>query len=631
MRAFLRALWRGPRRHLVHFLSAAVFTLVAVIVPAGPASAHAQLEWTEPVQSSVLSTSPRQVVLHFGEPVEIDFGSLRVIGPDGKRVDEGGTHHPPGDSHAVAISLPDHLPRGTNVVAWRVISADSHPVHGAFIFSVGTATGGAKANALATSLNSQSGNTTVGVIFWFIRLGAFVGLAGLVGLAAVVALVWPAGGKNRRIAKMLWTSWSLLLVCTLAGIAIQGVYAASLPLTDIVHPSLFNEVLRTRFGEVQILRAALLIVFLPVLLALRGRLGRASSRVPWWVPLGAIVSIGLLSTPGLAGHASTGADPAFGLILDSFHLGAVVIWLGGLAMLAALLIPGLPERERPERMGPITTSVSAYAFSAVMVVVVTGVVQSLRQVGSLYALFNTVYGRTLLVKVALVAVLIAVGAVSRWIVLGERAVPSLVRRVGPRPRRRLTASAFALQMTPSRGRLAKVPDAQDMPDQSAARDIAAVEPPAPGVGSRNKRSRGLLGSVIAEIVIALGVLAVTALLVNAVPAKQAASQPFSQTFNALGVQVNAVVNPARAATANQFHFYVLGRLGQPLPIPELDASISLPSQGIGPLTIPLRVAAPGHYLAARFDIPLAGDWNLKLTVRTTAIDEQELFATLPVH
>ncbi|MBF6558401.1 MAG: copper resistance protein CopC [Acidimicrobiales bacterium] len=81
----------------------------------------------------------------FGEPVEIDFGSLRVIGPGGRRVDSGGTHHPDGDSHAVAISLPSDLPRGTYVVAWRVISADSHPVHGAFVFSVGTASGAAKA------------------------------------------------------------------------------------------------------------------------------------------------------------------------------------------------------------------------------------------------------------------------------------------------------------------------------------------------------------------------------------------------------------------------------------------------------------------------------------------------------
>ena len=137
--------------------------------------------------------------------------------------------------------------------------------------------------------------------------------------------------------------------------------------------------------------------------------------------------------------------------------------------------------------------------------------------------------------------------------------------------------------------------------------------------------------MFAEVALALAVLAVTALLVNAVPAKQAASQPFSQSFNTLGVQVNAIVAPARTGPGNQFHFYVLGRLGQPVAIPELDAAISLPSEGVGPITIPLVVAGPGHYRATEVTIPVAGDWILKLTVRTTAIDEDVVTAVLPVR
>jgi copper transport protein len=137
--------------------------------------------------------------------------------------------------------------------------------------------------------------------------------------------------------------------------------------------------------------------------------------------------------------------------------------------------------------------------------------------------------------------------------------------------------------------------------------------------------------VCAEIVIALVVLGVTALLVNAAPAKQAANQPFSQSFNVLGVQINAIVAPAKTGPGNQVHFYVLGRQGQSVAIPELDAAISLPSEGIGPLAIPLVVASPGHFRANDFDIPLAGDWQLKVTVRTSPIDEQEVFATVPIH
>ena len=138
-------------------------------------------------------------------------------------------------------------------------------------------------------------------------------------------------------------------------------------------------------------------------------------------------------------------------------------------------------------------------------------------------------------------------------------------------------------------------------------------------------------SVLAEIVIAFAVLAVTALLVNAVPAQQAAGLPFSTSFTTLGVQVNVIVDPARAGPGNLVHVYVLSSLGTPTAIPELDASLSLPAQNLGPLAIPLVIAGLGHYYAANVDIPVAGTWILKLTVRTDAIDEQVVTSTMPVR
>jgi len=393
--------------------------MIFVIAAPSPASAHAQLEWTRPVQSAVVSTSPSQVVLHFGEPVEIDFGSLRVIGPNGQRVDSGGTHHPPGDSHAVAIALPPHLPDGTYVVAWRVISADSHPVHGAFVFSVGSAAGASKANALATSISHESGSTAVGVLYWFIRFAAFVGLLFLVGLATTVILVWREGGASRRVGTLLWLSWGTLLASTLLGIAIQGVYAAALPLTDIVRPSLINEVLHTHFGKIELLRLALLLGFIPVVLGLQGRFGRDSTRWLWLVPVEIVLAVGLLLTPGLAGHASTGSDPLVGIFLDLLHLAASAMWLGGLALLGTLLVRPQRDHNRPHDTLHIALSVSALAFTAVLVVVGSGVVQSIRQVGSLFALFHTVYGRTLLVKIGFVVVLIGLGAISRRVLMGR--------------------------------------------------------------------------------------------------------------------------------------------------------------------------------------------------------------------
>jgi copper transport protein len=586
-------------RRRLEWLAGIAIALIAVLVFAAPAGAHAQLESTQPDQSSVLTTSPRQVVLHFGEPVEIDFGSIRVIGPKGNRVDEGGTHHPPGDSHSVAISLPPHLPDGTYIVAWRVISADSHPVHGAFIFSIGTDTGAGRANALATSLANAKGDAVVGVTFWLIRFAAFTSLVLLVGVATVIAVIWPSGGQTGRIGRLLWTSWAVLLFCSVAGVAVQGVYASSLPLTDVLRPTLFNEVLHTRFGAVESLRVVLLFALVPVVLAIRGRAAARRATRLVWIVVGSAAGVGLLLTPGLAGHASTGSDPALGIALDLLHLAAVSVWVGGLAVLAALLLPGLPDGSRPPDIRSVALKFSAYAFAAVIVVVATGVIQSIREVGSFYALFNTTYGITLSIKVGIVIVLIAAGAVSRRLVLGGW--------IGPRVARRIRSSRPGI-----------------------GAHASAVDSGRPGAAGTN-HLRGVRRSVCAEIVIALVVLGVTALLVNAAPAKQAANQPFSQSFNVLGVQINAIVAPAKTGPGNQVHFYVLGRQGQSVAIPELDAAISLPSEGIGPLAIPLVVASPGHFRANDFDIPLAGDWQLKVTVRTSPIDEQEVFATVPIH
>jgi copper transport protein len=324
----------------------------------------------------------------------------------------------------------------------------------------------------------------------------------------------------------------------------------------------------------------------PVLLGLRGRLGDPQRRWVWVTPAVCLLSVGLLLTPGLAGHASTGSSPVLGTLLDVGHLGAAAAWLGGLALLATFLVTRDPGDALPDEPSVVTRPVSAVAYVAVAVVVATGVVQSIRQVGSFYALFHTSYGVTLLVKIGLVVVLVALGAASRRIVHG-----------GGGPLRWV------------------------LPDRWSGRSDDADD-----VG----RSR-LRRSVLAELAVAVAVLGVTAVLVNAVPAGQAVAQPFTYSVSTLGVQVNTIVSPAVAGSTNEIHVYVLSSSGTPRAVPELDVSLSLPSESIGPLTVPLTLAGPGHYYANAVDIPVAGSWVLHLTVRTDAIDEQEVTTTLQVR
>ena len=90
-----------------------------------------------PRDGSVLKSAPRQITLTFTESVALLDDSFRVFDPDGRRVSTGEAKHVDGRSDAVRVSLPEGLGEGTFTVAWRVVSADSHPISGAFTFSVG--------------------------------------------------------------------------------------------------------------------------------------------------------------------------------------------------------------------------------------------------------------------------------------------------------------------------------------------------------------------------------------------------------------------------------------------------------------------------------------------------------------
>jgi copper transport protein len=579
-----------PRR-TARVAVAGVAVVVLLVATAGTASAHARLVSTDPAASSVLLVPPAQVVLHFDDVVTIDGGSLRVFGPDGTRVDDGGVHHPGGDRDAVAVGLPAGRGPGSYVVAWRVISDDGHPVHGAYVFSVGSDRGAVRASVVAGALATESGSPGVGAVAGVLRWAALVGLLTLVGLTVLVALVWPEGGPTPRVGRILWAAWGVLFVATVAGIAVEGVYAALLPLGDALRPSLAAEVLRTRSGRADAARALLLVGAVPVLLGVRGHFGVGHRRPRWLLPSVLAVGSGLLVTTGLAGHATTGAAPAVGLALDVVHLGAASVWVGGLVLLAAFLV-GPPSRvPQPVDPGAVIRTVSAWLLAAAAAVVGSGTGQAFRQVGSRYALFHTTYGRTLLVKLALVLALVSLGALSR----------------------RLVHGTWGLRRTRRPGAPARVGGGAGTPALAAPR-----------------RSR-LRWSVVAETALVVAVLGVTSLLVADVPARQAAGLPFAASVTTAGAQVNVIVDPARAGIGNEVHVYVLSGLGTPEALLGLDAVLRLPSGHVGPIRVPMRLSGPGHYYATDVVFPVAGTWDLTLTVRTASGRSGSATVALPVH
>jgi methionine-rich copper-binding protein CopC len=109
--------------------------MLAVWAGVSPASAHNTLTSTDPADQETVQSAPQAVVLTFDEPAIAMGTQVVVTGPSGQ-VQQG----PAGlAGKTITQDLQPGAPAGTYTVAWRVTSADGHPVSGAFSFTVKTA------------------------------------------------------------------------------------------------------------------------------------------------------------------------------------------------------------------------------------------------------------------------------------------------------------------------------------------------------------------------------------------------------------------------------------------------------------------------------------------------------------
>src|SRR5262249_31109783 len=150
-------------------------------------------------------TSPPQLDLKFSENVEVSPTSIQLFDQKGDRVDIGTPQHASTTDREVQATVP-HLDNGAYVVTWQVISADSHPVHAAFPFAVGGASG--NVDALAASLEAkQAGNKTVGVLFGIARAASYAGIALLLGGVVFAGAIRPHGRRRSRADALVWIGW----------------------------------------------------------------------------------------------------------------------------------------------------------------------------------------------------------------------------------------------------------------------------------------------------------------------------------------------------------------------------------------------------------------------------------------
>jgi copper transport protein len=606
------------RRFLRRALAVAALAGGLVVLVAAPASAHAELLQSDPAPGAVLAKAPKEIKLNFTESVDAKGGALRVFDADGERVDDGGVDVA---GSTVRMPLPD-LGNGSYVVTWRVTSSDAHPISGAFTFQVGQGGAGATSREVQGLANrllaEQGGDRVVGAIYGVTRFMVFAGLALLIGGAFFAFAIWPPARLSKAAKRVVQIGWLTTFLGTLVGLLVYGPYAEGLGLGEMFTTSLLGDTLTVRFGQVWLARLVLLLLTIPVLLRL---FAKSASPEPapkrltaLWLGVGAVLGVLLAATPGVSGHATSGDWTTAAVLADAIHVLAMSLWLGGLVVLAVV---GL-ARKAPASARDALEPFSRMALGCVLALIATGAFQTWRQVGSLDALRTTDFGRILVVKLVLVALVVVFAAFSREIVL--RLVPP---REEHEPRLPVIAG----------GADDGDPDVERAPADGVSPAAASDTMEEQYEIDEEFETRQLRRSVWAEIATAVLILAATALLVNAPPAKTAQASSgggvAGVTLEGEAVNVDVTVTPATAGT-NDIHVDVANPQGAPMDVDELKVTFALPDKDIAPIDVPLRRLSPGHYYSPGFQVPLGGEWRVTAKPLLSEFEQPTLRGTIDI-
>jgi copper transport protein len=571
-------------RRALAISSAAAALALGLLAPAG-AMAHAQLEGTVPPRGAVVKHEPPAVIFRFDEPVEGNFGAIRVYDAEGSRVDDGDAFHPNGEGPRLGVHLKPGLPDGSYTATYRVISADGHIVSSGFVFSIGKPGTAPKQTVAELTSGGGSGPVTEtafgvarGAQYAAIALGvgglSFLLLAWLPGLGAVRGEDerWARAARafGRRLRALLLAAAVLGALSAALGVVMEAAEAAGVSGFAALKQTIIRETLETKFGTVWgITAAAWLLVGAVAALGLRRP---ADRRPPLWVLAALAVPLAfVVMEPSLAGHGSTQSPIALNFPTNVVHVAAMAIWLGGLATLLIAAPGATRELEPSDRSRLLAASLARFsrvALASVAAILLTGLVQAYVYVRELEALTETGYGRAVLVKfVLLVAILVPLGAYNRL-----RSVPRLER-------------------------------------------IAAGDEPPGRAGLLLRRT------LRAEVAVLVVVLGVTAALASYAPSVTALSGPFSAEEQFGPIQLEMTVEPASVG-ANEIHVYLFdAKSGAPFePIKELKATATKPDKGIS-LPLEPQFSGPGHYTIPGALLSSSGEWQIDLTVRVSAFDE----------
>ncbi|MFC4601670.1 copper resistance CopC/CopD family protein [Cohnella hongkongensis] len=389
--SFLQRITRGRSSRIAYapILLAAGLVLFAVLGMAGRAQAHASLEKASPQADSKMEVGPEAVELIFNERLDSGGAKLLVLGESSRNVAKGEVERIE-EGKGIRVGLPS-LGEGHYTVSYSVISADGHPVSGAYVFTVGN-----PAPLDASKLNPHQqvghahdhGGSGLGAnafLLYAARMMYYAGLMAAAGLALWSLLRSMSAVVRDSHSRALGLAGKFAMIATLAYVFFS--------LRDLAQGEPLAEwgriLTETTIGKLYI--AELLLAFAAPLLPALGAVPRAA-----WAAIALFVE-------AWSGHAAAFDPIAYTVGLDYAHLLAAALWSGGLLLLLAVWL-----KERPEA-GRFALVFSKWALISFLALWVTGTLSTLKYLPSLDYLQYTAWGKWLIAKAGL-SLLVAVTA-----------------------------------------------------------------------------------------------------------------------------------------------------------------------------------------------------------------------------
>ncbi|KWV57300.1 copper-binding protein [Bradyrhizobium macuxiense] len=371
---------------------ASLAVLLLAVCLATAAHAHAVLLGAEPADGSVLAAAPKMVVLRFNEVVAPTAVSL--LDAAGKPRDVAVQ----AVDQSVQVTLPADLPQGTQVISYRVVSQDGHPVAGSLLFSIGVVTGSA----------APSGSNTLDVLIWLARIGVYLGL--FIGIGGAFFAAWI--GKGHAGGAVILGSLGIGLVSALVSLGLQGIDLLNLPLSGLATRAPWAGALGTSLGP------SMLIAIAAMLIAMIGWRNPSSGAARIGAAV-AIVGVGLALAA--SGHAATASPQWLTRPAVFAHGVGLAYWIGALAPLAATAW----RRQNDDTLPWTLRRFSNVAVPVVGLIALSGLALAIVQLESFGALIDTRYGNILALKLGLVLLLLALAALNRFVF-----TPAVARNAG---------------------------------------------------------------------------------------------------------------------------------------------------------------------------------------------------------